>query len=406
MGSQHGRHEQSREELVAEVERLRERALRAESALARVHGERDDLPWCEGAIADQHTYECPYREFIDNLAAIVVFIDPHGAIRYVNAYGCDFFGYERERILGIDSRSLIPDLSSNGYDQSNVVDDLLAAPESHREAEYEMCRADGTRVWLSWARRPVRDSDRNLLGIVSIGRDVTRRKQAEQKLVAYQNRLRALASELALAEERERRRIAGRIHDEIGQNLAYAKLRAATLRERADIAETSKAVVEEVHSLLDAAIVKTRALSLELSPPMLYELGLHPAVEWLVEQADERCETQFEFHDQDESGQLDDDVRVLLFQAVRELLANVVQHADAAHATVSITRSDGAVRVSVADDGVGFDPAEELARPTARDAIGLFNIRERLALLGGSLQIRSSPGQGTRVTLEAPAATD
>ncbi|MEA3400759.1 MAG: PAS domain-containing sensor histidine kinase [Armatimonadota bacterium] len=405
MGSQKARREPSRQELLTEVQRLRARALKAEAALERVHGEGDDLPWCDGAVDEQHRYDCPYREFIDNLAAIVAFIDAGGALRYVNAHGCNFFGYDPEEVLGRDSRSLIPDVSSSGRDQSRVVDELLSAPEEHRDEEYEMRRADGSPVWVSWARRPVRDSDGKLLGIVSIGRDVTRRKQAEQKLVAYQQRLRALASELALSEERERRRIAGRIHDEIQQNLAYAKLCASALRQRRDVEESSKAVLDEVHSLLDAAIAGTRALSFELSPPMLYELGLSAAVEWLVDRAGEGCKTEFEFHDDGAAEQLDDNVRVLLFQAVRELLANVVQHAGAAHATVSITRPDGEVRISVVDDGAGFEPEEELARPGAQDGMGLFNIRERLALLGGSMEVISSPGQGTRVVLEAPAAT-
>lgn len=398
MSSSDRDNEVSREKLQARVDALRARAKRAESALSQVHHQREELPWCEDGADEPLAVGCPYRELVDSLAAIVIFIDPQGYIRYANRHACEALGRETDQIEGRDARDLIPPISSGGEPQAGLIDDMLAAPDEHLSAEYEVRLGDGSLAWIAWARRPVRDDSGTLLGVISIGRDVTAQKRAEDALLAYQQSLRSLASELAVAEERERRQIAGRIHDDISQNLAYAKLRIESLGER-ELDETCTQIVAEVTELIDNAIGATRALSFDLSPPLLHELGFEAAVEWLVEQAEGREEVACDFGDDGRDKPLTDAVRVLLFQAVRELLRNIAEHADAEHAAVFLNRDDGAITISVEDDGIGFRPDE--IEPGS-DRFGLFAIRERLRHMGGSMTIDSTSGHGTHVVIEAP----
>ncbi|MCX5719401.1 MAG: ATP-binding protein [Nitrospirae bacterium] len=140
----------------------------------------------------------------------------------------------------------------------------------------------------------------------------------------------------------------------------------------------------------------------ELSPPILYELGIEAAVEWLAEQIKEQHNIMVEFEDDNQSKPLDDDIRVLLFQAVRELLVNVVKHSQAHKAKVSVQKDGGNIRIHVEDNGIGFDSSKIYSYSDRTRGFGLFSIRERLDYLGGYFTIASEPGYGTRVTLGAP----
>jgi signal transduction histidine kinase len=156
--------------------------------------------------------------------------------------------------------------------------------------------------------------------------------------------------------------------------------------------------LDEIQGLLDRTIQDTRNLTFKISSPILYELGLESAVEWLTEMFQEQHSIQANFIDDGKPKQLDNDVRIVLFRTVRELLFNIVKHADAKNVTVTTRRDGKNIRIHVADDGVGFDSSNI----EKRSGFGLFSIRERLDFLGGNLEIESKPGQGTRVTLAAP----
>ena len=160
--------------------------------------------------------------------------------------------------------------------------------------------------------------------------------------------------------------------------------------------------LDEIQSMLDQIIADTRSLIFEISPPVLYELGFVPAVEWLTEQIRERHGLKITVEDDRLSKVMDEHVRVLLFQAVRELLVNVIKHARAGSASVAIQREGDWIRVTVSDDGIGFDPAAVRSSMGGQGGFGLFNIQERLASIGGNLEIVKSGAKGTQIALRAP----
>jgi signal transduction histidine kinase len=255
---------------------------------------------------------------------------------------------------------------------------------------------DGSIRTLSWSAIPL--PSENIF--YCVGRDITKRKEYEELISGYQDQLSLLVSRLSLVEEKERRRIAKDLHDNIGQILACAKLKLGELSKSCD-AECS-APLKQIDGLVEQSISYTRSLTSELSVPILYEMGLEPAVAWLGREFQKNHSVQFHMRDDGTSKPLSDDARIILFKAIRELLTNVAKHARAMNVTVSLARKDGSLQVTVGDDGIGFDMASIRKGPRIQTCFGLFSIREALKNSGGSIEIVSAPGRGTRITLTEP----
>jgi signal transduction histidine kinase len=204
-----------------------------------------------------------------------------------------------------------------------------------------------------------------------------------------------------LAEQRERSRLAGLLHDGLQQLLVAARLRAQMLG-RLDDPKVRQGT-QEIAELLAEALADARSLTGELSPPMLQRGGLLPALEWLTRWMQEKHHVTVTLRGHAEvlSG-LPEDLAVLLYQAVRELLLNTVKHAQVAAAEVAVLAAGDTLTLVVADAGVGFDPHHLRAEGGTEGGFGLLGIRERLDLVGGRLEIASAPGQGSRFVLTVP----
>jgi signal transduction histidine kinase len=230
--------------------------------------------------------------------------------------------------------------------------------------------------------------------------DVSARRAADRRIAEYQEKLRQMAFDAAIAEERERRRIAADLHDRIGQALALSQMKLKSVQTGAG----ESRLVAEAIDLLGQSIVDTRTLIFDLSPPILYELGLEHALSWLAEDLGKRSGIQIEIQDDRAPKPLGEAPRGLVFRAVRELLTNVAKHSQAPAATVSLRRSGNQVEIDVQDRGIGFDP--DAMSPSARDGFGLFSVREQISRLGGTVEVQSAAQLGTRVRLRLPLEAD
>ena len=243
-----------------------------------------------------------------------------------------------------------------------------------------------------------------LLVLYLLNREVLQRKKAEEQLASYQADLRSLASQLTLAEERERRRLAVHLHDQIGQNLALSHIKLEELR--ISLAEVGSArlvgEVDYLARLLEQTIKETQSLTFKISPPILYELGLEAALECLADQFSQQHGLLTYFETDRQPKPVDENLKVLLFQAAQELLVNVVKHAQARSLKISMWREDNLLRLGVEDDGVGFNPLVHRHPQGKGGGFGLFSIKERLRPLGGNLEVKSEPGAGTEVVLSVP----
>jgi signal transduction histidine kinase len=235
---------------------------------------------------------------------------------------------------------------------------------------------------------------------LALQRQVAESLHAQAGLDQHRRQLRQLASELSLAEARERRRIAEDLHDHIGQALAFIKINVAQLRGNA-IFCGFESTIDEMIVLLDQTIRYTRNLTVEISPPALYELGFAAAIDGLAERFKRTSGLAVTLECPSDVAVLPDPVAVLLYKSIQELLTNVTKHARARRATVCIERQGDRLRVEVCDDGHGFDPLT-LDSVALNDHFGLFSIRERLGYLGGTMEVHSTVGGGTTVVLLTP----
>jgi signal transduction histidine kinase len=233
------------------------------------------------------------------------------------------------------------------------------------------------------------------------GRDVTAMREAEQALAQHDAQLRALATEITLAEERARRKLASELHDGPAQNLAGMGMQLTEMKRSIDDREQLQRL-EETEQVLADAMQQMRTLMLELAPPGLHESGLIEALRWLAERVSRQQRVTVTVEDDGTAKPLEDQVTVLLFQTVRELLQNVVKHARSKRATVRCATTDEVLQLDVVDPGVGFEVRSINRLPTRQGGFGLFSIRERLKLMGGSVDIHSVVGEGTTVRIRVP----
>lgn len=212
--------------------------------------------------------------------------------------------------------------------------------------------------------------------------------------------MRELNAELFRAEEREDRRIARVLHDELGQTLAAARRTVCELRDSAPC-EARAGRLERLRALVDQSIEVTRSLTFQLSPPMLHDLGLAAALEALGERTEKDHGIRFVFELGEGWSPTAEDTGVVLYRVVRELLHNVTKHARASRVRLELDGNRDQIRIVLDDDGVGFDSAAA-GRPGR--SLGLLHVRERMERLGGRFEIDSAPGRGTRARLSLAVA--
>jgi len=262
------------------------------------------------------------------------------------------------------------------------------------------------------------DNKGNLMGAFGITQDITSRRQAEEELrilneslehrVAERSvvaeyraeQLQKLTLELTLAEQRERQRLAMVLHDGLQQILVGSKIQLAFIERSKDI----HLAVEQVSELIDDAIETSRSLTAELSPPILLQGDLVLAFEWLVRWMHRKYGLAVRLIARKKIKPLAEEISLLLFQSLRELLFNVVKHAGVKAATVRIHERNGRIEATVTDKGQGFDPSSLRAEGGQSEGIGLFGIRERLTYFGGRMEIDSSPGKGSCFKMTLPTS--
>ncbi|MBI3898879.1 MAG: PAS domain-containing sensor histidine kinase [Gammaproteobacteria bacterium] len=230
-------------------------------------------------------------------------------------------------------------------------------------------------------------------------RDVTERVKTEDALRRSKEELRELAAAANQLREQEKRAIARELHDELAQALTGLKMDVAWIKDK--FPAPPAVVVDKLQSmetLLDSTVAATRRISADLRPMMLDDLGLVPAIEWLVQNFIERTGTRCEFTLTDPNLDLRDLHATTLFRGLQESLTNIAKHANAGNVNVTLAIADDAVTLSVRDDGAGFS----LQSPRKPNSYGLIGLRERAYLLGGTVAIDSTPGEGTCVTVRLP----
>ncbi len=345
-----------------------------------------------------------FRLCLDKAAIGIYHTDENGTIFSANDFACSNLGYSKEELCALSVYDIDPFIT---YEKMSKIKQMLDASGSATHETVHR-RRDGSTFPVEITANNVNFQGKTYT--FSFVQDITERKRAEDALqkahAELESRVRerteqltSLTAELSLAEERERRRIATELHDQVGQTLVMSKIRLDSLSPDLPAGDF-EASLGEIRQLITHSLEDIRSLTFQLSPPLLYEVGLEAAVEWLGEEFEEKYGFQVAFQDDGNRNPLDEETEVALYQMVRELLVNVAKHAKAKKVGISIEKVSGRIRINVVDDGMGFDAMNGM-RPRKR-GFGLFNIRQRIEYMGGQLEVESRMGDGARVTLILP----
>ncbi|WP_158592163.1 PAS domain S-box protein [Noviherbaspirillum sedimenti] len=266
--------------------------------------------------------------------------------------------------------------------------------------EYVMPERDGSIVWCSISGEPMFDENGDYKGYRGTGKDITERKLAEEALHQSQARIRELAEHQITIKEKERKRIARDLHDELGQTLLAIRLDASTLVEHTaashpNLHGTARLMLDHI----DTAMTSVKAVINDLRPFVL-DLGLMAAMEWLVHEFESRngIACDLEVDDENFDRHLDANRSTTLFRALQESLTNITRHAKASHVHIVIRTEIDQLDLTIADNGIGISPGHR----NKKKAFGLVGIEERINALAGTFAIDSAPGKGTTLRLSVP----
>jgi two-component system sensor histidine kinase UhpB len=266
---------------------------------------------------------------------------------------------------------------------------------------HEHHQANGERRLLEVIAAPLWGSDGTFEGIIESMRDITERVQAEEALQQYTERLRALTAQLAEVAEAERQRLARELHDQVGQSLTALGINLNIVRSQMPEAagDSVRSRLDDSLSLVEQTTERIRDVMADLRPPVLDDYGLVATLHWYAEQFERRTDIAIAVEGEEPVPRLAARVENALFRIAQEALTNVAKHAQATHVTVSVQLERETLRVVIADDGIGFDPAY-LPEPDEGRGWGLLTMTERAEAVGGRCWVESDRGQGTQVIVE------
>jgi PAS domain S-box-containing protein len=338
-------------------------------------------------------------DIVDSAMDAIVSVDESQRIVLYNPAAERVFGWPRAAVMGRPLDTLIPARFRAGH-HGHIERFGRTGVTSRRMGEPRVLyglRARGEEFPIEASISQHVEGGRKLFTVIL--RDVTERVRAEEDLRRSREELRELSAAAHSIREQEQRRMAREIHDELGQSLTALKMDVAWML--GNLSAGSPSLTEKLDTMqaqLDETVAATRRISADLRPLMLDDLGLIPAAEWLAQTFSERSGIPCKLHIRPPDIELAEPHASTLYRILQESLTNVARHAKASEVDVVIEQTDGALTLSVKDDGRGFSQAEARAQKT----YGLLGVRERTLLLGGDASVTSEPGRGTTVDVRIP----
>jgi|GEM_PF-2460479 len=264
--------------------------------------------------------------------------------------------------------------------------------------EVRAVRSDGAVIDIESAMLPFVYNDKP--AVLAIVRDITEDKAIKKQLLQQQDQLRRLVGQLIRAEELQRRRIASELHDHIGQDLILAKMKIDQMSAGFSVSSTS---LQSVSDQLESIVEQVQSLTFDMASPSLFSNGLREALnDWLDNEVQSKYSLSVGFQYDDQADGLAEEIQVFLYRAIKELVINVIKHARACRIEIAAALNNDSITVSVKDDGVGMEWNGKGQMKSKGGGYGLLNLRQRIAYMGGSFEVTSTSGQGTRVSFSIP----
>lgn len=322
----------------------------------------------------------------------------------VNDVMCEYTGYTREEFLSMNPGDILSEEARAIYYER--ARKLLTGEQVPAAIEYRIRAKAGREFWVVLNTRPAYENGR-VKGATAVVHDITERRKTEDALKRSEERLRSLSSELIKGQENYRAQVARELHDELGQSLALLKHRVRSIKKRVPENESSlQRNCDEAIDSVDEIISQIRRLSKELSPSILKDIGISPALRWLGENFTEQYSIPISIDIDEISGLFSEEAQMSLYRISQEALTNIGKHAEASHVTFTVKKNTGSIAFVIEDDGKGFDTAGLKGEERWRKGFGLNLIEERVHLLRASFDVQSLMGKGTRILLTIPIESE
>jgi PAS domain S-box-containing protein len=345
-----------------------------------------------------HESESRYRQLVENIGEGIVMQNQKGVITYANKRFLDMIGYTEDEVLG----KPITRFLGGGLLKRREVQEAAQEDEFRKATEVSWKRKDGDRVFTILSPQNIYNDKDKLKGRVSVLTDITDRRQAEKELHRSRELLRMLSQHLQTIKEKESKRIAREIHDELGQQLTALKMDLSWIASKVEPddedAKRFLLKINAMSSLVDKTIQAVQKISAELRPGLLDDLGLVPALEWLAQEFENQTNVQCRLQLHCEMVDLDPDCSTAIFRISQEALTNVYRHAKATKVTISLQEDMDDLVLKIKDNGKGIS-ADEVFGSTS---LGLLGMRERVRSFGGAVNITGEPKKGTTLMVTLP----
>lgn len=345
------------------------------------------------ALRQSHEF---FRSIFQDTSVGVALVAPDGRWLAANRALTRIIGYSEEELLSLAFQDVThpEDLEKD----LRMVEGMLSGRlDHHQKMEKRYLRKDGGMVWVLLSASLVRNEQSEPEYFIAQIQDISERKAVEEELLRSREQLRELAAHHEAVREEERKRIAMEVHDELGQLLTALKIEISLLRMRFAGQPELGDRVAQMRKLVEETINMVRNVANHLRPTAL-NLGLVAALEWLTQDFSQRTQVPCALEIRGDDVGLSDRHITALFRIVQESLTNVARHARAQAVSVRLARDDEALSLEVRDDGRGFD-TRLIGK---RESFGLLGIRERVVMLGGTVDFISEPGKGTMISIVIP----
>jgi two-component system sensor histidine kinase UhpB len=378
---------------------LKQRLARLGAAVERAledAGKRRQLRQAEERLKES---EERFRTLFETAGSFISVASLQGRILEFNPEAERLSGWQRQEVLG---RNFLEFVREDYREAVKADFQKVLGGQATRAFELPMKQRDGGERQFLWNVNRLLGKEGQVLGVIAVGQDITEMKRAEEDLRESALQLRILTSQILNAQEDERKRISRELHDELGQSLTVLKLGLRGVNRYLSEPPEIKEELDNIALYLDETIEKVRRLSRALSPAILEDLGLVPALKYLMDEFSPHYTIKHDFAIEDLDHLFPKEAQIIIFRIFQESLTNIAKHAQANEVHLAIRQADGRVLFEVKDDGQGFEVDMILNRSALNKGLGLAALYERAKMLGGSLQIQSRKGGGTRITCSVP----
>lgn len=335
----------------------------------------------------------------NNTSDIICLQDSDSTFRYITPSIKEILGYKQSEFIGKKVFDIVHEDDLNPL--RKFMKEQSVSADTKKAYQLRIRHKKGHYVWLEFLSSPVYKK-KKINYYVTSARDITEWVLANEKIKLYQTSLQKLTNEITIIEEKQKKQIASNIHDHLSQSLVISKMKIKQLKNKEDLHIINEDL-EFIEKHVSDALEKSRKITNELSPPILYQLGIVEALYWLTENLEKTHKIKFKLNTEIDYIEFSELKSIIIYRSTQEILTNAIKHSKASLIKINIVKSNHNIKITIADDGVGFDTSVlNNYKNHSGSGFGLFAVQERIHNIQGELLITSKKNVETKVTLLIP----